>query len=79
MPHIALKMFPGKTEEQKREFTAKIVEAAMTILGSSEASLSVTITEVNPADWEATVYGPEISAAESALYKRPGYGALAAS
>ena len=28
MPHIAVKMFPGRTEEQKQEFAPKVVEAA---------------------------------------------------
>lgn len=77
MPHIAVKMFPGKTEAQKQEFTAKVVEAAMAIFGSTDASLSVAITEIEPPEWDAKVYGPEISANDAVLYKRPGYGALA--
>jgi 4-oxalocrotonate tautomerase len=77
MPHISVKMFPGKTEEQKQEFAAKVVEAAKAIFGSSDTSLSVAISEVEPNDWETTVYGPEIAANEAALYKRPGYGDLA--
>lgn len=77
MPHIAVKMFPGRTEEQKQEFAARVVETAMAVFGSSEASLSVAIIEVEPSDWDAKVYAPEIVADESALYKRPGYGALA--
>jgi len=79
MPHIAVKMFPGRTEEQKQEFAAKVVEAAKTILGSSDASLSVSISEVEPAEWDSKVYDPEIAANESMLYKRPGYGALSQS
>lgn len=76
MPHIDVKMFPGRTEEQKQEFAAKVVEAAQAIFGSSDASLSVSISEVEPAEWNAKVYGPEIMANERTLYKRPGYGAL---
>ena len=79
MPHIAVKMFPGRTEGQKQDFAAKVVEAAKTILGSSDASLSVSISEVEPAEWDARVYDPEIAANESILYKRPGYGPLAQS
>jgi 4-oxalocrotonate tautomerase len=77
MPHISVKMFPGKTEEQKQEFAAKVVEAAKAIFGSTDASLSVAISEVEPPEWDATVYGPDIAANETALYKRPGYGDLA--
>ena len=77
MPHIAVKMFPGRTEAQKQEFAAKVVEAAMSVFGSSASSLSVAITEVEPSDWDAKVYDPEIAAAGSDLYKRPGYGSIA--
>ncbi|CAN7568445.1 tautomerase family protein [Rhizobium sp. LjRoot30] len=79
MPRIAVKMFPGRTEAQKEEFAAKVVEMAMAVFGSSAASLSVSITEVEPSAWDAQVYDPEIVAAESDLYKRPGYGLLASS
>ncbi|SMC96473.1 tautomerase family protein [Rhizobium sp. RU36D] len=79
MPHIAVKMFPGRTETQKQEFSEKVVELAMTVFGSSASSLSVSITEVEPSQWDAKVYDPEIVAAGSDLYKRPGYGALAGS
>lgn len=77
MPHIAVKMFPGRTEEQKQQFADKIVEAAKAILGSSEASLSVSISEFQPSDWDKEVYDPQIAAEEHALYKRPGYGSVA--
>lgn len=77
MPHISVKMFPGRTEEQKQQFADKIVEAAKTILGSSDASLSVSISEVEPSKWDADVYDPQIVAKEHALYKRPGYGSAA--
>ncbi|MNF05921.1 4-oxalocrotonate tautomerase [compost metagenome] len=53
------------------------MEAAKAIFGSSDTSLSVAISEVEPSDWETTVYGPDIAANEAALYKRPGYGDLA--
>lgn len=73
MPHKAVKMFPGRTEERKREFAAK------EILGSSNASLSISISEVDPTEWDARVYGSEIVANEKMLHKRPGYGALSQS
>ncbi len=77
MPHIAVKMFPGRTDEQKQEFAAKVVEAAKSIFGSSDESLSVAILDVDPAKWDVEVYGPDIQGNEDKLYKRPGYGALA--
>ena len=33
MPHVIVKLWPGKTEEQKKELTQKIVDAVHTSLG----------------------------------------------
>ncbi len=48
-------------------YASGIVEAAKAILGSSDASPSVSISEVEPAEWDARVYDPEIAANESML------------
>lgn len=73
MPHIIVKMYAGKSEAQKQEFTAAIVQAAQQILGSTDASLSVTIEDVAPADWAEQVYHPDIQPHLERLYKKPGY------
>lgn len=77
MPHIAVKMFPGKSDTQKEEFAARVVELAKAVFGSSDASLSVAIIDVQPERWEIEVYNPEIKASTDNLFKRPGYGSLA--
>ncbi|TCL66453.1 4-oxalocrotonate tautomerase [Rhizobium sp. BK251] len=77
MPHIAVKIFPGRSEQQKHEFAAKVIEAAKSVFGSSDTSLSLAILDVAPEEWDVEVYGPEIQANEDKLYKRPGYGSLA--
>lgn len=56
-----------------------------TLASSTPAFLDVgkgntfSISEVEPAEWDARVYDPEIAANERMLYKRLGYGALAQS
>ena len=52
MPHVIVKLWPGKTEEQKARLTEAIVRDLMTVMGSTEASISVAIedVEVMPAD-----------------------------
>jgi len=77
MPHISVKLWPGKTEEQKHRLTAQIVKDLMEITNNSEESISITIEDVEPDDWADKVYYPEIVANQDKLYKKPGYGSLA--
>ena len=77
MPHIVVKMYPGRTEEQKSAFTEKIVECALKELQCRKEALSVAIEEVSPEEWMDRVYTPEIEGRVETLTKKPGYGPLA--
>lgn len=74
MPHITVKMFPGKTQDQKNLLTERILEAFKEVTGHSESALSVAIEEVTPELWMDTVYEKEIAPKMDQLYKKPGYG-----
>lgn len=73
MPHVILKVWPGKTEEQKIRATELIVRDLMEAFGSKEDSISVSIEEFHPDDWSEQVYTPDILNKSSTLYKKPGY------
>jgi 4-oxalocrotonate tautomerase len=73
MPHIIVKMYPGRTEDQKVELTARIVEAVMDTLNVGTQSISVGIEEISPEKWDEAVYKPDILDKEDTLYKKPGY------
>ena len=73
MPHITVKLWPGKSEQQKSRLTEAIVKDAMEILDAGDESLSVAFEEVAPQDWTKTVYNPEIRDKWDKLYKKPGY------
>jgi len=73
MPHVVVKLWPGRSEEQKTKLTEAIVRDVMTHLNSSEASVSVTIEEVKQEEWTQKVYNPDIQGKWDKLYKRPGY------
>lgn len=73
MPHISVKMYPGRSEEEKQAIAAALAEAMMASSGCSEKSLSISIEDVEPANWKDAVYAPEIDAAGERLYKKPGY------
>lgn len=73
MPHITVKLYPGRSEDEKKQLAAKIVQDVVSTLNISEASVSVAIEEVAPSDWPEKVYRQEIMDNEKNLYKKPGY------
>ena len=76
MPHVIVKLYEGRSEEQKTALAEAVTQALMSSLGSAVDSISVGIEDVAPADWMDQVYGPEISSKADSLFKRPGYGPL---
>lgn len=76
MPHISIKLYPGRSEQQKVQLAEQIVKDVISLLESSEGSISVAIEETNPEDWVETVYKPEILNNPEKLYKKPGYNPL---
>jgi len=73
MPHVMVKLWPGKSEEQKNRLAEKITQDAMEILNYGAESVSVVLQEVESQDWEEKVYRPDIVAQTRNLYKKPGY------
>ncbi|MBN3751676.1 4-oxalocrotonate tautomerase [Paraburkholderia sp. Tr-20389] len=73
MPHVIVKAWPGKTEEQKRLLAEAITRDVMEILGYRADSVSVAFEEVASENWKKEVYIPDIEARSEVLYKKPGY------
>lgn len=73
MPHINVKLVPGKSEQQKTQLAGRIVQDVMEILHYQEDAVSVTMEEIAPGDWTDQVYKPDIQARWDKLYKKPGY------
>lgn len=73
MPHVIVKLWPGKTEAQKQELADAIAKDVMQILGYGEASVSVSFEEVDASNWRDEVYVPDIINQPNRLYKKPGY------
>ena len=68
MPYVNLKMYPGRTEEQKREVARRIAQAVMEVCNVPDASqCPVVIEEVAREDWQAAVV-PEIEAKAALRY-----------
>lgn len=73
MPHVVVKLWPGKSEQQKTRLAEEIAKNVMTILGYGEEAVSVAMEEVKPQDWADKVYKPDIVNNSEKLYKKPGY------
>ena len=73
MPHVIVKLWPGKSEEQKARLAEAITRDVMDVLDYGEESVSVAMEEVEPRDWAEKVYKPDIASKPEQLYKKPGY------
>ncbi len=73
MPHVIVRLWPGKSEEQKKELATAITNDVTRILGYGEDAVSVAMDEVSPSDWKEKVYQQDIIANGGKLYKKPGY------
>jgi 4-oxalocrotonate tautomerase len=73
MPHVIVKLWPGKSEQQKKQLAAQITESVKSVLGYGDESVSVAFEEVTAKDWKEKVYQTDILNQPEKLYKKPGY------
>ena len=62
MPHVIVKLWPGKSEQQKQKLADKITQAIGETLHYGEESVSVAMEEIEAEDWAEKVYKPDILA-----------------
>lgn len=55
MPHISIKMYPGRTEEVKKELAEKTKEFIMEQMNMEEKYISVSVEEYEKEDWKEEV------------------------
>lgn len=73
MPHVIVKMWPGKSEGQKKRLAERIAQDVMDVLNYGEESVSVAMEEIPSKDWAEQVYKPDIVGKPGQIYKQPGY------
>jgi 4-oxalocrotonate tautomerase len=74
VPHVIVKLWPGKSNEQKSRLAETITQDVTNILGYDEKAVSVVFQEVTAADWTEQVYNPDILGRWNDLARQPGYG-----
>ena len=73
MPHIIVKLYPGKSERQKAVLAEAITKDVMSVFNYGEESVSVSFEEISSKNWLEQVYKPDILGKPENLYKKPGY------
>lgn len=73
MPHVIVKLLPGRSEQQKTRLAEEIVKDVVAIAKCEEKSVSMAFEEIMPEDWAEKVYKPDILDSPEKLYRKPGY------
>lgn len=76
MPHIIVKLYPGRPREVLARLAEKIATDVMEIAGCERKVVSVAIEEVPQAEWAERVYRPDILEKPETLALKPGYNPL---
>lgn len=72
MPHIIVKCYKGRTDEQKRAVAEKIAQSAAEAFALDKSAVSVSVEDVEKSDWKR-VYDEEIRGKPHSLFVEPGY------
>ena len=73
MPHVEIKCFPGRSEEQKTRCAEEVTKAITETMGCDASSVSIAIKEIEKEDWKDKVWDTQIASEKESLYKKPGY------
>ncbi len=72
MPHIVVKLWPGRNDEIKTNLAKKIADVVVEELKVDMDDVSVAFEEVSRSDWGEQVYKKEIRDNEN-VYLKPNY------
>ena len=76
MLHVVVKLWPGKSEQQKTRLAQEITDSVMSVLNYGAESVSIGFEEVESEEWAEKVCRPDIEAKWGQLYKKPEYKPL---
>ena len=73
MPHVIVKLYKGRSDQQKKALADKIAEDVIAVTQCKETAVSIAFEEFDPGDWAEKVYRPDILEGKGELIKKPGY------
>lgn len=72
MPHIIVKLWPGRNDEIKNKLAKRIAHTVAEELNVDMEDVSVAIEEIPREEWGEKVYKAEIKENPN-IYHKPGY------
>lgn len=69
MPHIIVKLYPGRSEESKHALVEKINQAVIDSLNIPDDVISVAVEEVAKEAWDEEVKKVDIIPKQKTIYK----------
>lgn len=73
MPHVTVKLWPGRSDDVKKALAEQIAKDVAEGLKVDLGDVSVAFEEVERSDWEEKVYKPEFRDNVENLYVKPDY------
>ena len=67
MPYAAIKLWP-KDQETKERVAEKVSAALVEALGCPPQAVTISIEEIEPADWEEKVVKPEVEGKKETVF-----------
>ncbi|WAC64881.1 tautomerase family protein [Pseudoxanthomonas sp. SL93] len=77
MPHVIVKLYPGRPDREKKAMADNIAQLLSDTMSYRLENISVAVHEVPPDRWMEDVYEPEMNQRQADLFRWPGYGSLA--
>jgi 4-oxalocrotonate tautomerase len=72
MPHVVVKLYAGRSEEEKSKLADEIAKVVAASLDDGEQMVSVGIEDVTPQDWAEKVLWPDLLGRPDTIYRKPG-------
>lgn len=69
MPHLIVKLYPGRTEEQKNTLVSRLNQAVIDSLCVPDEAISIGIEEIPKEQWDSKVKNVDIIPKQTTIYK----------
>jgi 4-oxalocrotonate tautomerase len=69
MPHVIVKLWPGRNEQQKRVIADRVIQAVAESAGVPATAVTVGIEEVAKERWHAEVHVPDVDRLGASIYR----------
>ena len=73
MPHVIIKLLPGRTEEQKLEISKRITDVLVEVAITKPGNVSVAFEDVSGEDWTEQVTIPFLHGKSETICKWPDH------